>query len=409
MIARIPLPERRVAWRTAMSAEFASPSSPKAAPHRARGEDDRGRTGQARIGRERPAIRSPTSTSSSRPDYAAGRQSRADEPGADAPSARWLKTVYLPARCAADLGDEASGRFTDRFNAIMGSSHDGAVLYHGEPNGPSLSVLAALEESGLDIETRPIDLLEGERHTLLDVTDRRGARRWRSRVKARCCVIDGEAMSEAVFLAQYFDEAGGGCGLQPKDPYAHWQMLMWCRQATERLSPAVAYLGIFATRRQAGGMDEAVWRGSWTASKAKISAPAGRIWRDGTIDDAKAADSRAKIAQFAERAENQLADGRGWLMGEFSDRRPRNLCLAWRGAAARTGRLRWQAEAGRVARAGRRAAEREEGAGPRATGRCPPQLRAGAGNQSLGMNAGDKDAVLVSSRVAAALALAGCS
>ena len=33
------------------------------------------------------------------------------------------------------------------------------VLYHGEPNGPSLSVLAALEESGLDIECRPIDLL----------------------------------------------------------------------------------------------------------------------------------------------------------------------------------------------------------------------------------------------------------
>ena len=32
-----------------------------------------------------------------------------------------------------------------------------AILYHGEPNGPSLSVLAALEESGLDVECRPID------------------------------------------------------------------------------------------------------------------------------------------------------------------------------------------------------------------------------------------------------------
>lgn len=45
------------------------------------------------------------------------------------------------------------------------------VLYHGEPNGPSLSVLAALYESGLDIECRPIDLLAGERHTLPGVTE----------------------------------------------------------------------------------------------------------------------------------------------------------------------------------------------------------------------------------------------
>ena len=41
-----------------------------------------------------------------------------------------------------------------------------AILYHGEPNGASLTVLAALAESGLAIECRPIDLLAGERHAL---------------------------------------------------------------------------------------------------------------------------------------------------------------------------------------------------------------------------------------------------
>ena len=46
-----------------------------------------------------------------------------------------------------------------------------AVLYHGEPNGPSLSVLAALEESGLAIETKAIELLKGERHALPEVTE----------------------------------------------------------------------------------------------------------------------------------------------------------------------------------------------------------------------------------------------
>ena len=40
------------------------------------------------------------------------------------------------------------------------------VLYHGEPNGPSLAVLAALAESGLAIECRRIDLAAGERHAL---------------------------------------------------------------------------------------------------------------------------------------------------------------------------------------------------------------------------------------------------
>ena len=44
------------------------------------------------------------------------------------------------------------------------------VLYHGQPNGASLTVLAALAESGLSIECRLIDLLAGERHALADVT-----------------------------------------------------------------------------------------------------------------------------------------------------------------------------------------------------------------------------------------------
>lgn len=193
-----------------------------------------------------------------------------------------------------------------------------AVLYHGEPNGPSLSVLAALEESGLDIETRPIDLLKGERHTIPGVTDAI-AMAMAVEGEGPVLVVDGEAMSEAVFLAQYFDDAAGGCGLQPKDPYAHWQMLMWCRQATERLSPAVAYLGIFANSRdELAAMDA----GAFSALLGNIESEDLRArWqelRDGAIDEGKAADSRAKIVQFAERAENQLADGREWLMGSFS-------------------------------------------------------------------------------------------
>ena len=183
-----------------------------------------------------------------------------------------------------------------------------ATLYHGEPNGPSLSVLAALEESGLDISCKPISLAAGERHSLPGITDST-AMDFAVEGEGPVLVIDGEAMSEAVFIAQYFDEQEGGCGLQPADPYARWQMLMWCRQTTERLSPAAAYLGLNAATAP-DFTPEAI--------KSDDLRMRWQDWQQGRFDEAKLADSRAKVAQFAQRIEDQLADGRAWLMGSFS-------------------------------------------------------------------------------------------
>ncbi|MFM1982450.1 MAG: hypothetical protein RJB22_1169, partial [Pseudomonadota bacterium] len=45
-----------------------------------------------------------------------------------------------------------------------------SILYHGEPSGPSLTVLAALAESGVEMDCRPINLLAGERHRLPGLT-----------------------------------------------------------------------------------------------------------------------------------------------------------------------------------------------------------------------------------------------
>jgi len=192
------------------------------------------------------------------------------------------------------------------------------TLYHGEPNGPSLSVLAALYESGLAIECKPIDLLAGERHALPGVTDS-VALDIAVEGEGPVLVVDGEAMSEAVFLAQYFDEKSGGCGLQPSDPYARWQMLMWCRQATERLSPAVAYLGNLAwSQKRLAAMGQ---REFDKLAGTIVSEDLRRRWhelRDDAVDAAKVEDSKTKVAQFAARVEAQLADGREWLMGPFS-------------------------------------------------------------------------------------------
>jgi glutathione S-transferase len=193
-----------------------------------------------------------------------------------------------------------------------------AILYHDEPNGPSLSVLAALYESGLDIETRPINLLAGERHALPGVTDS-VALDMAVEGEGPVLVANGEAMAEAVFLAQYFDEKAGGCGLQPSDPYACWQMLMWCRQATERLSPAVAYLGNLAwSQKRLAAMAQDGFERLLGTIASEDQRQRWQQLRDDDVDAAKVEDSKTKVAQFAARVETQLADGREWLMGSFS-------------------------------------------------------------------------------------------
>lgn len=193
-----------------------------------------------------------------------------------------------------------------------------AVLYHGEPNGASLTVLAALAQSGLAIECRRIDLLAGERHALPGISDP---------IALDLCiegegpvlVINGEAMTESVFLAQYLDEAAGGAGLQPTDAYARWEMMMWCRQITERLSPAAALLGNLATSQHAIAAIPAADLAALTSRI--VSDDLRERWQalgDDVVNAAQIADSETKVASAVERCEKQLADGREWLMGTFS-------------------------------------------------------------------------------------------
>lgn len=191
------------------------------------------------------------------------------------------------------------------------------ILYHGEPNGPSLAVLAALGESGLDVECRPIDLLAGERHTLADVTEPL-ARDMGVEGEGPVLVSDGEAMTESVFIAQFLDESGANT-LQPKDAYAHWQMLMWCRRVTERCAPAAAFLGCKASAHAPlAALDD----GAFAALTATIASEDLRTrWaavRAGNFPADQVADSVSKVTDAAKMVDDQLADGRDWLMGDLT-------------------------------------------------------------------------------------------
>lgn len=180
------------------------------------------------------------------------------------------------------------------------------ILYHGEPNGPSLAVLATLFEAGVEAQLRRIDLLAGERHSIRGITEPQ-ARDMGVEGEGPVLVIGGEAMTDSVFIAQFLDECGGGA-LQPKDAYAHWQMLMWCRRVTERCAPAAAFLGCQAYARPDGipAIASEDLRGRWQAV------------HDGDYPEAQVSDSIRHVSATAEMVEEKLADGRDWLMGELS-------------------------------------------------------------------------------------------
>lgn len=180
------------------------------------------------------------------------------------------------------------------------------ILYHGQPNGPSFTVLAAAFEKGVDLDLRAIDLVAGERHSTalphpLEVDQSIEG-------EGPVLVVDGVAMTDSVFLACYLDEVGHGHALRPADPYARWQMMAWCRYVIERVAPAAAALGNAAVPP--------------AAVPAEIASAdlAGR-WQDavdGKADEGQLADSRTKIVQAIEKVETQLADGRDWLMGDVT-------------------------------------------------------------------------------------------
>lgn len=190
------------------------------------------------------------------------------------------------------------------------------TLYHGEPNGPSLTVLAALFETGNIAELKPINLARGDRH---------GAGVLRSILvdmsvegEGPVLVADGEPMADSVFIACFLDDIGAGARLQPKDPYRRWEMMSWCRWVIERAAPAAAFLGTKAhLHKPLAAMDQKSFD---QLISAIASADLAERWRDiraGVFPEEKRADSEAKIKAAVEKVEERL-EGRAWLIDDFT-------------------------------------------------------------------------------------------
>ena len=187
------------------------------------------------------------------------------------------------------------------------------ILYHGEPNGPSLTVLAALHESGRDAELVALDLAAGERHSRAPQARLVGMS---IEGEGPVLVADGEPMADSVFIAQYLDESGNGA-LQPTDAYARWEMEMWCRFVIERVAPAAAFLGNRAhLTAKLQAMDDAAFGALVGRIASTDLAARWRKERAGDYPEAQLEDSRAKIRQAVEKLETRLAGD--WILGPFT-------------------------------------------------------------------------------------------
>ncbi len=179
------------------------------------------------------------------------------------------------------------------------------TLYHGEPNGPSLSVLAVLFEKNVDAKLVRCDLARGGRHQLSFAQQPEVAMSVEG--EGPVLLVDGEALTDSVFIACYLDDVGSGPALRPSDPYERWRVMCWCRQFIERTAPAAALLGCQAhppalapeALERIGSLD---LRERWRAAVAR------------RFDATQITDSRNKIAQAVARIEAAL-EGRDWLFG----------------------------------------------------------------------------------------------
>ncbi|HWJ71300.1 MAG TPA: glutathione S-transferase family protein [Sphingobium sp.] len=190
------------------------------------------------------------------------------------------------------------------------------TLYHGEPTGPSLTVLAALFESGLDADLRAIDLAMGERHA--GAIPLNIEANYSVEGEGPVLVVDGEALCDSVFIACYFDDVAPGSGLRPADPYQRWEMMAWCRWMIERVAPGVAALANRSwTTPRLAALDEAAFAAILESIAAQDLRERWQETREGALSDEHRAASEARVHEATKKLEDRIAD-RDWIMGDFT-------------------------------------------------------------------------------------------
>lgn len=174
-------------------------------------------------------------------------------------------------------------------------------LYHWEPNGASLRVLAALVEKQLQCHCTFVDVLARENHegrvVLLNPTGELPV------------LVDRDfVLTGASYICEYLEEAFPDAPrLMPGDPAAHWQVRYWQKYVDDYLAAAISDLAWDAL-----GDRKLAAQGAHSAPTAERQ----MVWREHAeaFPEDRLEKAREYAGQAVSKLEETLRDGR-WLAG----------------------------------------------------------------------------------------------
>lgn len=184
------------------------------------------------------------------------------------------------------------------------------ALYHFGPVANSLTPLLCLLEKGLAFENRLLDSRKWEHHDPAFLALSPDG-------MVPILVHDDRVVRESTVINEYLDEVFPEPPLRPADPFERAGMRVLTKYVDEYFCPALTVLGAHAASAFAGTIDKAEMARRLAAMP---NAEVRRKWQtvsSGGFAEAELADARAKLARVAARMEEQLGDGREWLLGGF--------------------------------------------------------------------------------------------
>ena len=183
------------------------------------------------------------------------------------------------------------------------------ALYHFGPVANSLTPLLGLLEKGLEFDNRVLDSRKWEHHDP-------AFRAINPEGMVPVLVHDGRVVRESTVINEYLEDAFPDVPLRPADPWLRAEMRVLTKYVDEYFCPALTVLGAHGAASFAARVDpsEAAQRLANMPDR-EVRRKWERVFRGGYAD-ADLAEARGKLARVAERLEEQLADGRSWLLGE---------------------------------------------------------------------------------------------
>jgi len=176
------------------------------------------------------------------------------------------------------------------------------LLYHGEPNFLSLKPLIALEEAGVEYESRligpePLDWALPNYPPSIDQSI--------NLEKEGPVLVDGEkVIVGSFFMLEYIGEGLGAKHLLPSGPLGRYEAQSIGQAVALTVSPSVAALGLSKNPLAAANYQGILpierrdaWKATWT-----------------TLEKEQEAFLKMMLMQPLEKLEQRLADGRDWFV-----------------------------------------------------------------------------------------------